>query len=118
MTNVNYKPTIWTRAEALKVNEKDPTTTQPLVSADFPVMSDSVFIWDTMPLRTLDGTVVSVNGWSVILTLTADRHPHDPQYIDGNGNYDIKRDWNIATAVRACATGIPVPAKTGSSAAG
>ncbi|EGH49421.1 levansucrase, partial [Pseudomonas syringae pv. pisi str. 1704B] len=46
---------------------------------DFPVMSDTVFIWDTMPLRELDGTVVSVNGWSVILTLTADRHPNDPQ---------------------------------------
>ncbi|RMM41179.1 Levansucrase, partial [Pseudomonas amygdali pv. lachrymans] len=91
--NINYEPTVWSRADALKVNENDPTTTQPLVSADFPVMSDTVFIWDTMPLRELDGTVVSVNGWSVILTLTADRHPNDPQYLDANGRYDIKRDW-------------------------
>jgi len=28
------KPSIWTRADALKVNENDPTTTQPLVSGD------------------------------------------------------------------------------------
>ncbi|RMR98259.1 Levansucrase, partial [Pseudomonas coronafaciens pv. garcae] len=63
--NIKYPPTVWSRADALKVNENDPTTTQPLVSADFPVMSDTVFIWDTMPLRELDGTVVSVNGWSV-----------------------------------------------------
>ncbi|KPY60615.1 Levansucrase [Pseudomonas amygdali pv. sesami] len=93
MSNINYAPTIWSRADALKVNENDPTTTQPLVSPDFPVMSDTVFIWDTMPLRELDGTVVSVNGWSVIVTLTADRHPDDPQYVGANGRYDIKRDW-------------------------
>nr|UVN18339.1 hypothetical protein pPsy0462c_00080 [Pseudomonas syringae] len=47
--NIKYPPTVWSRADALKVNENDPTTTQPLVSADFPVMSDTVFIWDTMP---------------------------------------------------------------------
>src|SRR5450830_1276315 len=68
MKHTNYTPTRWTRADALKVNENDPTTTQPLVSSDFPVMSDTIFIWDTMPLRELDGTVVSVNGWSVIFT--------------------------------------------------
>ncbi|MBF7978211.1 MULTISPECIES: glycoside hydrolase family 68 protein [Rahnella] len=85
---------IWTRADALKVNENDPTTTQPLVSADFPVMSDTVFIWDTMPLRDIDGKVLSVNGWSVIFTLTADREPENPDYIDANGNYDIALDWN------------------------
>ncbi|MCP1462481.1 levansucrase [Pseudomonas sp. S3E17] len=56
-------------------------------------MSDTVFIWDTMPLRELDGTVVSVDGWSVIFTLTADRRPHDPQFINADGRYDIKRDW-------------------------
>lgn len=93
MKAVNYKPTIWTRADVLKINENDPTTTQPLVSPDFPVMNNNIFIWDTMPLRTLEGTIVSINGWSVILTLTADRHPHDLQYIDGQGNYDIKADW-------------------------
>ena len=93
MKHANHTPTRWTRADALKVNENDPTTTQPLVSPDFPVMSDTVFIWDTMPLRELDGTVVSVDGWSVIFTLTADRRPHDPQFINADGRYDIKRDW-------------------------
>ncbi|WJV53440.1 glycoside hydrolase family 68 protein [Prodigiosinella aquatilis] len=94
MKRINYKPTIWTRADALKVNENDPTTTQPIVSSDFPVMSDDVFIWDTMPLRTLDGAIVSVNGWSVIFTLTAKRNINDPEYLDSNGNYDITKDWN------------------------
>ncbi|MFE8048237.1 glycoside hydrolase family 68 protein [Brenneria goodwinii] len=89
-----YKPSIWSRADALKVTEDDPTTTQPLVSGDFPVMSDEVFIWDTMPLRDLDGNIASVNGWSVIFTLTASRNPTDPQYQDENGNYDIASDWN------------------------
>lgn len=89
----NYKPTPWTRADALKVNEDDPTTTQPLVSADFPVMSDEVFIWDTMPLRDLHGDVVSINGWSVIFTLTANRNNENSSYLDSNGNYDITADW-------------------------
>ncbi|MEX5542033.1 glycoside hydrolase family 68 protein [Pseudomonas poae] len=93
MKPANHTPTRWTRADALKVNENDPTTTQPLVRPDFPVMSDTVFIWDTMPLRDLDGAVVSVDGWSVIFTLTADRRPHDPQFINADGRYDIKRDW-------------------------
>lgn len=93
MSTNNYKPTPWTRADALKVNEDDPTTTQPLVSADFPVMSDEVFIWDTMPLRDLHGDVVSINGWSIIFTLTANRNNKNSSYLDGNGNYDITADW-------------------------
>lgn len=86
--------TIWTRADALKVRADDPTTTQPLVSVDFPVLSDTVFIWDTMPLRDINGNVTSVDGWSVIFTLTADRQPTNPDYLDENGNYDINLDWN------------------------
>lgn len=91
--NLEYTPTRWTRADALKVHENDPTTTQPLVSSEFPVMSDDVFIWDTMPLRQLNGDVVSVNGWSVIFTLTANRNDKNSTYLDANGNYDIKADW-------------------------
>lgn len=92
---MNYKSNIlttkWTRADALKVRVDDPTTTQPLVSADFPVINDRLFIWDTMPLKKLDGTIVSVNGWSVIFTLTADRMPE--KYRDSKGNYDVDADW-------------------------
>lgn len=86
------KTTKWTVADALKVHFDDPTTTQPVVSGDFPIMSDEVFIWDTLPLRKLDGNIVAVNGWSVIFTLTADRQPN--QYKDELGNYDINKDWN------------------------
>ena len=87
----NYKPTIWTRGEALSIKEDKINNTQPLVAENFPVLSDKVFIWDTMPLRQLDNTVVSVNGWSVILTLTAERQPE--KFTDENGNYNIKEDW-------------------------
>ena len=91
VTNLDYKPTIWTRADALKVHEDDPTTTQPLVSSEFPVMDDRFFIWDTMPLRKLDGTVCSYNGYNIIYTLTAIRQPE--KFKDEDGNYDIKKDW-------------------------
>lgn len=33
-----HQPSLWTRADALKVHADDPTTTQPLVSANFPVI--------------------------------------------------------------------------------
>lgn len=88
-----HKPSIWTRADALKVHFDDPTTTQPIVSGDFKTMSDTLFIWDTMPLRDLDGNVVSVDGWSVIFTLAAPRNPDSPEFKDENGNYNIKADW-------------------------
>ncbi|WP_269915122.1 glycoside hydrolase family 68 protein [Acinetobacter sp. HY1485] len=91
MAQYNYQPTIWTRADALKVHEDDPTTTQPLVPANFPIMDNRLFIWDTMPLRTLDGTIVSIDGWSVIFTLTAVRDPK--RFTDKNGKYDITADW-------------------------
>lgn len=59
---------------------------------NFPVMSDNVFIWGTMPLRKLDDNIVSVNGWSTIFTLTADRAPEN--YKNANGNHNIDADWN------------------------
>lgn len=81
-------------------------------------MSDTVFIWDTMPLRQLDGTVVSVNGWSVIVTLTADRHPDDPQYLGANGRYDIKRDWEDRHGRARMCYWYSRTGRTGSSVAG
>lgn len=87
-----YTPTAWTRADALKVIANDPTTTQPVVPYNFKKMSNTnVFIWDTMPVRDLYNEIVSINGWSVIFTLTADRQPN---LKDKNGNYDINKDWN------------------------
>lgn len=83
--------TAWSRADALKVHEDDPTTTQPEVPILFPTMDERLFIWDTLPLRTLDGTIVSVNGWSVIFTLTAIKEPKT--YKNEDGSYDIVTDW-------------------------
>lgn len=85
------KTSTWSRADALKVKFDDPTTTQPEVGYEFPVMDDDLFIWDTMPLRKLNGDIVSVNGWSIIFTLTADRKPEEFTFEDGR--YDIASDW-------------------------
>lgn len=90
MTNIEFKSSRWTRADALKVCIDDPTTTQPLIDYNFPIMDGTLFIWDTMPLRNFDGTIVSVNGWSIIFTLTAERRPDLFKYKDGR--YDITSD--------------------------
>lgn len=84
--------TAWSRADALKVHADDPTTTQPKVSISFPTMDEDLFIWDTLPLKKLDGTIVSVNGWSIIFTLTATKDPET--YKNADGSYDITTDWN------------------------
>ena len=90
--SLTYKSTAWTRADALKIHADDTTTTQPKVPYNFKSMSNkNVFIWDTMPLRDLNNEIVSVNGWSVIFTLTATRRPNEIK--DKNGNYDITADW-------------------------
>jgi levansucrase len=72
----------WKRADALKVRS-DPTNTSPLISADFPVMTNEVWVWDTWPLTDLSTNVVTYNGWHVIFSLVAprtvgfnDRHWH------------------------------------------
>lgn len=86
-----YTSTIWTRADALKVN-LDATNQLPPIEGDFPVLDDKLFIWDTMPLKTLDGDIVSVNGWNVIFTLTAWREPE--KFLNKVGEYNITEDWN------------------------
>ena len=63
---------VWTRAQALKV-KPDPTNTKPRIPADFPIMSDEVWIWDTWPMTGLDTRPVSYKGWHVIFSLTAPR---------------------------------------------
>ncbi|CAG9000782.1 MAG: Levansucrase [Candidatus Celerinatantimonas neptuna] len=83
--------TPWSRADALKVYTDDPTTTQPEVPISFPTMNEDLFIWDTLPLRKLDGTIVSVNGWSIIFTLTAKKDSET--YQNSDGSYDITTDW-------------------------
>lgn len=79
------KTTVWTRADALKVKADDPTTTQPSVQLDFPVMNDELAFWDTWALRDLSGTSVSFNGWNVIFQLTAP--------LQHNDNPNIVNDW-------------------------
>src|SRR3954469_5600386 len=62
---------VWSRAQALKVR-LDPTNTKPLIgTADFPRMSDQMWIWDTWPLVNLGTKPVSYKGWNVIFSLVA-----------------------------------------------
>lgn len=86
-----HSTTIWTRADALKV-KLNPTNQMPDIEEGFPVLDDKLFIWDTLPLKTLDGEIVSVNGWNVIFTLTAWREPD--KFVNKVGEYNITEDWN------------------------
>ena len=63
---------VWSRAQALKVHG-DPTTTKPLIPADFPVMTNDVWVWDTWPLVNLNAEPLSYKGWNVIFSLVAPR---------------------------------------------
>jgi levansucrase len=63
----------WTRAQALKVRP-DPTNTKPRIPADFPVMTEDVWIWDTWPLTNMQSKPISYRGWSIIFSLTAPRN--------------------------------------------
>ena len=72
-----YPPTddftaTWKRADALKVHA-DPTTTNPRVPENFPVMTEQVWIWDTWPLTDLQTRPITYQGWKVIFSLTAPR---------------------------------------------
>jgi levansucrase len=62
----------WKRADALKVHA-DPTTTNPRVDPNFPVMTEQVWIWDTWPLTDLQMRPITYRGWKVIFSLTAPR---------------------------------------------
>jgi levansucrase len=62
----------WKRADALKVRA-DPTTTNPRVPENFPVMTDKVWIWDTWPLTDEQTRPITYKGWKIILSLTAPR---------------------------------------------
>jgi levansucrase len=62
----------WTRAQALKVKQ-DPTNTKPIIAADFPVMTEEVWVWDTWPLTDLATRPLSYRGWNIIFSLVAPR---------------------------------------------
>jgi len=64
---------VWTRADALKVR-LDPTNTKPRIPADFPVMTQEVWVWDTWPLVNIATKPVSYRGWNVIFSLVAPRN--------------------------------------------
>lgn len=68
----NYT-SIWTRADAMKVHADDPTTTQPLIPVDFPIMNDELWVWDTWPLMDIQNRPLTFKNWHVIFSLTAPR---------------------------------------------
>ncbi|MFT9099865.1 MAG: glycoside hydrolase family 68 protein [Zymomonas mobilis subsp. pomaceae] len=69
----NFNASRWTRAQAMKINKQDKTTMMPEIGTDFPIMRDDLWLWDTWPLRDINGNVVSFKGWTVIFSLVADR---------------------------------------------
>jgi levansucrase len=69
----DYATAVWTRAAAEQV-ELNESNTAPYISADFPIMSDEVWVWDTWPLVNENGKTMDVNGWKVSFALVAPRH--------------------------------------------
>lgn len=62
----------WTRDHLAALQMRADVLVPP-IRADFPVMSDEVWLWDTWPLTDLSMRPVRVNGWHVIMGLTAPR---------------------------------------------
>ena len=60
----------WTRTEAEQIELTD-ATTAPVISDNPNSISDDYWIWDTWPLRTRDGSIVKIDGWQIIFSLTA-----------------------------------------------
>jgi levansucrase len=60
----------WTRAEANKIELTDDTTA-PVIGENSDSISDEYWIWDSWPLRNRDGSIVKINGWQIIFSLTA-----------------------------------------------
>src|SRR4051812_7100520 len=63
----------WKYADALKVRP-DVTNTTPVIPADFPVMTDQVWVWDTWPLTDIKTRPLTYKGWKVIFSLVAPRN--------------------------------------------
>jgi levansucrase len=83
---------VWTRAQALKIRS-DSTNTKPRIPAEFPVMSDEVWVWDTWPMTGLDTKPVSYKGWNIIFSLTAPRNvPFGDRHWYARIGYFFSRD--------------------------
>ncbi|WP_227356009.1 glycoside hydrolase family 68 protein [Haladaptatus salinisoli] len=60
----------WTGTEAEQIELTD-ATTAPVISDNSNSISDDYWIWDTWPLRTRNGSIVKINGWQIVFSLTA-----------------------------------------------
>lgn len=67
------EPDQWTREEASRIELTDDTTA-PVIDGSPDSISDDYWVWDTWPLRNRDGSIVKVNGWQIVFSLTA---PYD-----------------------------------------
>lgn len=81
----------WKRSDALKQAIDDVTTTIPLIQPDFKLLDSRFFVWDIMPMRNLDCEVMTLNGWSIIFTLTAVKDT--VRYKSKSGGYNIEQNW-------------------------
>jgi levansucrase len=83
---------VWTR-EHVEAIELRPDVMVPPIAADFPVMSDEVWLWDTWPLTDLSMQPLSVEGWHVIFGLVAPRTiPFDDRHAIARIGWFTSRD--------------------------
>ncbi|MFT9179045.1 MAG: glycoside hydrolase family 68 protein [Zymomonas mobilis] len=89
----NFNASRWTRAQAMKVNKFDLTTSMPEIGTDFPIMRGDLWLWDTWPLRDINGNPVSFKGWNVIFSLVADRNiPWNDRHSHARIGYFYSKD--------------------------
>lgn len=105
----------WTRADARQImaTQNDPdvepgdnsmpvSLTMPDIPADFPLVTEEVWVWDTWPLTDQYSNQVSYRGWDIIFSLVAPREiPFDERHWSARIGWFIRcfdadpdSEWN------------------------
>lgn len=67
---------LWT-AEDMREIDLQADNRMPLMLPPEQVLDESVFMWDAWPLRTWDGAIADLDGWKVLVGLSAERTPDE-----------------------------------------
>ncbi|MGI8313651.1 glycoside hydrolase family 68 protein [Halobacillus mangrovi] len=63
--------TNWTREDVTKIEQNGDNTAPEISNEDLEQIAPEYHVWDTWPLRNKDGSIATVNGYKIIMSLTA-----------------------------------------------
>ncbi len=63
---------VWSPAD-MRAIDMQADNRMPLMIPPAQILDDSVFMWDSWPLRTWDGEIADIDGWKVLVGLSAER---------------------------------------------